>query len=114
MENKSDEQFIIIKAAIEDNKQDMKAAIEANKQEMKSNKQDSDEKMTQFTVKIKTIFSVLSNQINTISSSPTQKDTLTTPEPITVVPTNKRGPPLEGGHSTKIGGMWTLKHEIRS
>ena len=23
-------------------------------------------------------------------------------------------PPLEGGHSTKIGGMWTLKHEISS
>ena len=35
MENKSDEQFII-----------MKAVIEANKQEMKANNQDSDEKMT--------------------------------------------------------------------
>ena len=34
MDNKSDEQFIIMKAAIED-----------NKQEMKSNKQDYDEKM---------------------------------------------------------------------
>ena len=34
MENKSDNQFII-----------MKGAIEANKQDMKSNKQDSDEKM---------------------------------------------------------------------
>ena len=33
MENNSDEQFII-----------MQAAIEANKQDMKSNKQDSDEK----------------------------------------------------------------------
>ena len=23
-----------------------------------------------------------------------------------------RAPQLHGGHSTKIGGMWTLKHEI--
>ena len=28
--------------------------------------------------------------------------------------TNRRGQPLKGGHSTKICGMWTLKHEIRS
>ena len=32
----------------------------------------------------------------------------------TVVPYNKKSPQLEGGHSTKIGGMWTLKHEIIS
>ena len=38
MDNESDEQFII-----------MQGKIEANKQEMKSNKQDSDEKMMQFT-----------------------------------------------------------------
>ena len=31
-----------------------------------------------------------------------------------MVPTNRRYPPLEGGQSTKIGGMWTLKHDIRS
>ena len=38
MENKSDEQVIIIQATIESNMQDMK-----------SNKQDSNEKMTKFT-----------------------------------------------------------------
>ena len=32
----------------------------------------------------------------------------------TVVLANKKSPPLEGGNSTKIGGMWTLKHEIGS
>ena len=32
----------------------------------------------------------------------------------TLVPDNKKDQPLEGGHSTKIGGMWTLKHEISS
>ena len=49
-----------------------------------------------------------------MSSSPTQKDTSTPPEPTNVVPVNRRYTPLEGGHSTKIGGMWTLKHEISS
>ena len=55
-----------------------------------------------------------SNQINTMSSSPTQKYKSTPPDPTTVVPANSRYPPLEGGHCTKIGGMWTLKHEIIS
>ena len=31
-----------------------------------------------------------------------------------MVPANRRAPILEGGHSTKIGEMWTLKHEISS
>ena len=55
-----------------------------------------------------------SNQINTLSSSPTQKDTLTPLEPTTMVTDNRRALPLEGGHSNKIGGMWTLKHKISS
>ena len=32
----------------------------------------------------------------------------------TVVPDNKNSPQLEGEYSTKIGGMWSLKYEIRS
>ena len=31
-----------------------------------------------------------------------------------MVPENKKATPLEGGYSTKIGGMWNLKHEISS
>ena len=54
------------------------------------------------------------DQTNISKSSPAQKDTLTPPDPTTVAQTNRRAPPLEGGHSTKIGGMWTLKHEISS
>ena len=46
--------------------------------------------------------------------SPSQKDTLTPPDPTTVVLTNSRDLPLDGGHSTKIGGMWTLKLKISS
>ena len=30
------------------------------------------------------------------------------------IPANKRAPPLEGGNFTNIGGIGTLKHEIRS
>ena len=39
---------------------------------------------------------------------PKAKDT------IAAVPYNMKAPPLEGEHSTKIGAMRTVKHEIRS
>ena len=96
MENKSYEQFIIIQDWIKDYKQD------------------SDEKMTKLSEEFKTIFAVLSNQINTMSFSSTQNDTPNNPDPTTMVPTNRMAPQLEGKHSTKIGGIWTLKHEISS
>ena len=35
-------------------------------------------------------------------------------DPTNVVLANRRDPPLEGGHSKKIGSMWTLKQKIRS
>ena len=54
------------------------------------------------------------DQINIPKSFPAQKDTWTPPEPTTTVNINKRAPPLEGGISGNIGGMWTLKHEISS
>ena len=54
------------------------------------------------------------DQTNNSKSSPNQKVTSTPTDPTTMVPSNSRAPPLEGGHYTKIGGMWTLKHEIRS
>ena len=42
------------------------------------------------------------------------KDSSNAQDPTTLVPANKRDSPLEGGSSMKIGGMWTLKHEIIS
>ena len=54
------------------------------------------------------------DQNNIWKSSPAHKDTSTHPDPTTTVQTNKRAPPLEGGISENIGGMWTLKHEISS
>ena len=103
IENKYYEQFIIIKTA-----------IESNKQEMKSKNQDSDEKMTQLTVKFETMLVLISNQLNALEYSPTQKDTLNPQDITTVVPANRRAPTLEGLNSTKIGVMWTLKHDISS
>ena len=32
----------------------------------------------------------------------------------TLVLANNNAPPLEGGYSKNIGGMWNIKHEIRS
>ena len=52
------------------------------------------------------------DQIKILKYSPDKKDLPKSHYPTTLVPTNKRYPPLEGGYSTKIGGMWTLKHEI--
>ena len=54
------------------------------------------------------------NQIKIPKYSSYQKDSPKTQYPTTMVPNNKRAPPLEGGHSTKISGMWTLKHDISS
>ena len=46
--------------------------------------------------------------------SPYKKDSLKVQCLGTVVPANKKAPPLEGGHSKKTGGMCTLKHGIIS
>ena len=94
MENKSEEQFIPMKATIENNKQDMKS------------------EMIAITETLKVFTTFIMDHTNIPKYSPTQKDTSTPPDPTTLVPTNMRAPPLEGGHSTKIGCMWTLKHYI--
>ena len=99
MENKSDEHFLIIQATIEANKQeaDEKKMNTAEKQ-MKT-----DEKLTQLTETINNLTSFMMDQTNNSKYSPTQKDTSTPKDPTTVAPDNNRGPPLEGGHYTKIG-----------
>ena len=47
----------------------------------------------------------LMDQINNLKSSPTQKLKKNPPDPTTMVPANRRDPPLDIGKSTKIGGM---------
>ena len=54
------------------------------------------------------------DQIKISKYSPDQKDSPKNQDPTTVSPANKRSPPLEGGYSTKISGMWNLKHDISS
>ena len=83
MDTKSDEQFLVIEATIESNKQ------EADKNQMKT-----DEKLTLLTENIPVLTALMTDKTNISESSPTQKDTSTPPDATTVVPTNKRGPPL--------------------
>ena len=103
MDTKYDEQFLLIKAT-----------IKSNKQEADKNHKETNEKLTLITDNLQVLIELMTDKTNIQKSSPAYKDTQTYLDPTTVVPTNNRDPPLEGGHTTKIHGMWTLKHEIRS
>ena len=107
MENKYEDQFILMKEEIENNKQQMKSEMKDIKEQIKAEMKDNKETL-------KTFATFVVYQTNISKSSPAQKDTSTPPDPTTVVLTDSTSPPLEGVHSTKIGGMWTLKHEISS
>ena len=96
MEINYDEQFIIIQAKIG------------------SNNQDSNKKIKKSTEELKKMLAEIIYQINNLESSQTQKDPPKYLSYTTVVSYNRRAPPLEGGQSMKIGGIWTLKHEISS
>ena len=96
MDNKSDEQFLIIQATFE------------------ANKQENDEKLRQITENIKVLTAFMMDQTKNQKFLPAQTDTSNPLDPTTVVMGNRRVPPLGGGNSTKIGGMWTLNHEISS
>ena len=110
MDTKSDEQFLFIKSTIEANKQQ----ADDKKTKTAEKKMKTDKRLTQITENLQVLTAFIMDQTNIQKYSPTQKDTLTPLDPNTVVPNNRRAPPLEGEHSTKIGGMWTLKHEINS
>ena len=66
------------------------------------------------TEKLKLLTALMMDQTKNSKLSSAQKDALTPPEFNTLVPDNRRNPPLDRGQYTKIGGMWNLKHEIRS
>ena len=78
------------------------------------NHKTTNEKITLLTENLQVLTSLMTDKTNISKSSPPKKDTSTPTYPTTVIPTNKRAPPLEGGISYKIRGMWTLKHEISS
>ena len=84
IDNKSDENFLIIQDT-----------IEANKQEAAEKQIKTDEKITQLTETLNNLTAFMMDQTNNSKSSPTQKDTSTPPDPTTVVPNNRRDKPLE-------------------
>ena len=96
MDNKSDDQLLIMQATIE------------------ASRQDSDMKMKKLTEDITATIASMMDQIKNSKSSPDKKGSPKAQCPTTAVPANKKSPPLEGGHYTKIAGMCTLKHEISS
>ena len=81
---------------------------------IESNKQDSDEKMKNLTEYLTWMIASMMDEIKILLSSPDKKYSPKAQDTTTVVPANKKSPSLEGGNSTKIGGMWNLKHEIVS
>ena len=64
---------------------------------MKDSRQDSDEKMMNLIENLKAMIPAIRDQINTLKSSPTQKDSPNHLYPTTVVPDNRMDPPLDGG-----------------
>ena len=96
MDNNSDDQLLIMQSAIG------------------SKRQYYDEKMKKLIEDLTEIITSIMDQIKISSSSPDKKDLPKAQDSTTVVPDNNRSPPLEGGNSTKTGGMWTLKHDIGS
>ena len=77
----------------------------------------TDEKPTKITENLKiltaTIISMM-DQTNNSKFSPAMKNKLNPPDPTTVVPANRSDSSLDRVLSTKIDGIWTLKHEISS
>ena len=100
MDNKSDENFLIFQSTIEANKQESYDKINKLTEDLKS-------------MITSTITSTM-GQMKNSKSSPDHNYSPNPEYPTTVVPANMRYAPLYGGHSMKIGVVWTLKHDIRS
>ena len=77
----------------------------------------TDEKLTNTTEDLKVLTEIITSMMdhtNNSKFSPSQKDTSKPLDPTTVVPASSRDSTLYRGYSTKIGGVWTLKHDIIS
>ena len=92
----------------------VQATFEANKKETCEKQINTDEKLTQITENLKVFIAFMMDQTNNSKLSPAQKDASTPPDHTTAVRANRRYPPLGVVSSNKIGGMWTLKHDISS
>ena len=96
MDKKSDEHILIMQAIIE------------------AYRQDSNNNIKNLTEYFTGMITSMMDKIKIYESSSEQKDSPKAQDPTSVFPDNKRASPLEGGHSTKVGGIWTLKYEISS
>ena len=82
MDSKSDYQLLIMQSSIE------------------ANRQDYDEKMKKLKEDLTAMITSMMYEIKILEYSPDKKDSPKSQDPTTLVPANKRDPPLEGGHST--------------
>ena len=94
----------------------MKYLVDTNKKVTNKLKQDNDELKNKLNKnysdldEIKTLLKyVIVQDQNSLTDN---MDSTKAQYPTNVVTYNKKDTPLEDGNSTKIGGMWTLKHEI--
>ena len=85
----------------------MQATIEANRKYY-------NEKMKKLTKYLTAMITLMMDKIKISKYSPDRKYSPKTQDSNFVVLDNKKASSLEGGNYTKIGGMWTLKHEISS
>ena len=96
------DQILIIKYLVVENKQASYEAVECSKKTLKKNE-------SEFNYDKKILDHML---VQTQPSSSDKADSPKSQDTGTVVPENKKSPPLGGGHYMKIVGMWTLKHNI--
>ena len=96
MDKNSDYQLLIMQANIE------------------ANRKDCDEETKNLTEDLTEIITSMMNNIKILKFSPENKVSPKAQDTNTVFTDNKRDTPLEGGNSTKIGGMWNLKNDISS
>ena len=87
MDNKSYGQLILIQSTIEPQNQDYY------------------EKTKNLTAELTGMIASIMDQIQIYKSSPDTRYSPKSQYPTTLVPSNNRDPPLEGGNSKKIGGM---------
>ena len=79
-----------------------------------ANRQDSDEKMNNITEDLTSMITSIMDHIKYFKYSPYNKDSPKYQYPTNLFLSNNKAPKLEGVHSTSIGDMWNLKHDIIS
>ena len=70
--------------------------------------------MKNLTADLKEMITLMMDQIKISKSSPDKKTPPKAQDSTTLVPSKNKSPSLKVGHYKKIGGIWTLKHYIRS